>query len=167
MICLLAVYEKKSFYVRGHYTPEEAVDFDEPKMVNVTPAPASYPQPEAEQPAAPAQAPAPAPATATAAPVVEVLPPQEPPTVPPAATQPTAPAATPEMFKNVGPADLDYTVCKIDGPMFGKKWSDMNMENLRLALEITNPQIYEQDKDQIRALIHQYNAAAAGIKGDN
>ena len=152
---------------RGHYTPEEAVDFDEPKVVNVTPAPASYPQPEAEQPAAPAQAPAPAPATATAAPVVEVLPPQEPPTVPPAATQPTAPAATPEMFKNVGPADLDYTVCKIDGPMFGKKWSDMNMENLRLALEITNPQIYEQDKDQIRALIHQYNAAAAGIKGDN
>lgn len=146
---------------RGHYTPEEAVDFDEPKVVNVTPsvAPAAYPQEAETAPAAPA--------TAPAAPVAEVLPPQEPPTVPPAATQPTAPAATPAMFKNDGPADLDYTVCKIDGPMFGKKWSDMNMENLRLALEITHPQIYEQDKDQIRALIHQYNAAAAGIKGDN
>ena len=152
---------------RGHYTPEEAVDFDEPKVVNVTPVPASYPQQEAGQPAAPAPDPAPAPAMAPAAPVVEVLPPQEPPTVPPAATQPTAPAATPAMFKNDGPADLDYTVCKIDGPMKGIKWSDMNMENLRLALEITNPQLYEQDKAQIRALIHQYEAATAGIKGDN
>lgn len=147
---------------RGHYTPEEVVDFDEPKVVNVTPAaePVAYPQQEAEQitKATP---------TAPAAPVVEVLPPQEPPTVPPAATQPTAPTATPEMFKNVGPADLDYTVCKIDGPMKGIKWNDMNMENLRLALEITNPQLYEQDKAQIRALIHQYEAATAGIKGDN
>ena len=71
------------------------------------------------------------------------------------------------MFKNDGPAGLDYTVCKIDGPMKGIKWSDMNMENLRLALEITNPQLYEQDKAQIRALITQYEAAAAGIKGDN
>lgn len=145
---------------RGHYTPEEAVDFDEPKVVNVTPAPASYPQPEAEQPAAPAPAPAPAPATAPAAPSEEVLPPHGVVTLPPIAT------STPAMFKNDGPADLDYTVCKIDGPMKGIKWSDMNMENLRLALEITNPQIYEQDKEQIRALIHQYNAAA-GVKGDN
>ena len=150
---------------RGHYTPEEVIDFDEPKVVNVTPAPAAYPQEEQTAPAAPA--PAPAPATAPAAPVVEVLPPQEPPTVPPAATQPTAPAATPAMFKNDGPADLDYTVCKIEGPMKGIKWSDMNMENLRLALEITNPQLYEQDKAQIRALIHQYEAETAGIKGDN
>ena len=150
---------------RGHYTPEEAVDFDEPKVVNITPAPVNYPQQEAEQQAAPA--PAPAPATAPSAPVVEVMPTQEPPTVPPAATQPTAPAVTPAMFKNDGPADLDYTICKIDGPMKGIKWSDMNMENLRLALEITNPQLYEQDKTQIRALIHQYEAAAAGIKGDN
>lgn len=153
---------------RGHYTPEEAQDFDEPRVVNITPAPAAYPQQEAEQPAQAAPvAPAPAPAPAPAAPVAEVLPPQEPPTVPPAATQPTAPAATPEMFKNVGPADLDYMVCKIDGPMKGIKWSDMNMENLRLALEITNPQLYEQDKAQIRALITQYNAASAGVKGDN
>lgn len=154
---------------RGHYTPEEAEAFDESKMVNITPsaAPAAYPQEEQTAPAAPAPTPAPAPATAPSAPVVEVLPPQEPPTVPPAATQPTAPASTPAMFKNDGPADLDYTVCKIDGPMKGIKWSDMNMENLRLALEITNPQLYEQDKTQIRALINQYEAAAAGIKGDN
>lgn len=154
---------------RGHYTPEEVIDFDEPKVVNITPsaAPAAYPQEEQTAPAAPAPTPAPAPATAPAASVVEVLPPQEPPTVPPAATQPTAPASTPAMFKNYGPAGLDYTVCKIDGPMKGIKWSDMNMENLRLALEITNPQLYEQDKAQIRALITQYEAAAAGIKGDN
>jgi hypothetical protein len=149
---------------RGHYTPEEAIDFDEPKTINITPAPVAFPQQEAEQPAQAvithaATAPAPAPAT----PVAEVLPPQEPQTV----TQPTASAPTPEMFKNIGPADLDYTICKIDGPMNGIKWSDMNMENLRLALEITNPQIYEQDKDHIRALIHQYNAAASGVKGDN
>lgn len=148
---------------RGHYTPEEVVDFDEPKTINITPAPAAYPQQEAEQPAQAAPVPAPAPATAPAAPVVEVLPPQEPQTV----TQPTTQAATPEMFKNVGPADLDYTICKIDGPMYGRKWSDMSLENLRLALDITNPQIYEQDKEHIRALIHQYNAAAAGVKGDN
>lgn len=148
---------------RGHYTPEEAQDFDEPRVVNITPAPAAYPQQEAEQPAQAAPVPAPAPATAPAAPVVEVLPPQEPQTV----TQPTTQAATPEMFKNVGPADLDYTICKIAGPMYGRKWSDMSLENLKLALEITNPNIYEQDKDQIRALIHQYNAASAGVKGDN
>jgi hypothetical protein len=95
---------------------------------------------------------------------VEVLPPQE---QPQTVTQPTTQAATPEMFKNIGPADLDYTICKIDGPMTGRKWSDMSMENLKLALEITNPNIYEQDKDHIRALIHQYNAASAGVKGDN
>lgn len=141
---------------RGHYTPEEVVDFDESKVVNITPAaPAAYPQEEQMAPAAPA--------TAPAAPVVEVLPPQEPQTV----TQPTASAPTPEMFKNIGPADLDYTVCKIDGPMKGIKWSDMNMENLRLALEITNPNLYEQDKTQIRALITQYEAATAGSRGDN
>jgi len=148
---------------RGHYTPEEAQDFDEPKTINITPTPVAFPQQEEAQPAQTAPSPAPAPATAPAAPVVEVLPPQEPQTV----TQPTASAPTLEMFKNIGPADLDYTICKIDGPMNGRKWSDMSMENLRLALDITNPQIYEQDKDHIRALIHQYNAASAGVKGDN
>jgi hypothetical protein len=51
--------------------------------------------------------------------------------------------------------------------MYGRKWSDLSIENLKLALDITNPQIYEQDKTQIRALLNQYNAAAAGVKGDN
>jgi hypothetical protein len=147
---------------RGHYTPEEAIDFDESRVVNITPAPVAFPQQEAEQPAQAVPA-APSPAPAPSAPVMEVLPPQEPQTV----TQPTASAPTPEMFKNVGPADLDYTICKIDGPMYGRKWSDLSIENLKLALDITNPQIYEQDKTQIRALLNQYNAAAAGVKGDN
>jgi hypothetical protein len=147
---------------RGHYTPEEAIDFDESRVVNITPAPVAFPQQEAEQPAQSVPA-APSPAPAPSAPIVEVLPPQEPQTV----TQPTASAPTPEMFKNVGPADLDYTICKIDGPMYGRKWSDLSIENLKLALDITNPQIYEQDKTQIRALLNQYNAAAAGVKGDN
>ena len=43
---------------RGHYTPEEAVDFDEPKVVNITPAaaPAAYPQEAETASAAPAPA---------------------------------------------------------------------------------------------------------------
>ena len=132
---------------RGHYTPEEAVDFDDqPKTINVTPAaaPVAYPQ---EVAAAPTPAPAP---------VVET--PAEPPMQP--VTQPTAAAKPMPMFQAPkGPDDLDYTTCRIEGKMCGKKWAEMPIEHLQLALQITDPNLYQQDREQIEALIMQRSAA--------
>lgn len=132
---------------RGHYTPEEAIDFDEPKTINVTPAPVAFPQQEVatEQPAITAPAPAPIPvAEAPAEPV----------------TQPVAPAKPMPMFQaQKGPDDLDYTICRIEGKMCGKKWTEMPIEHLQLALQITDPNLYQQDREQIEALIMQRSAA--------
>ena len=130
---------------RGHYTPEEAVDFDDqPKTINVTPAPVAYPQ---EVAAAPTPAPAP---------IVEA--PAEPPMQP--VTQPTAAAKPMPMFQAPkGPDDLDYTTCRIEGKMCGKKWAEMPIEHLQLALQITDPNLYQQDREQIEALIMQRSAA--------
>lgn len=132
---------------RGHYTPEEAIDFDEPKTINVTPAPVAFPQQEVatEQPAITAPAPAPIPvAEAPAEPV----------------TQPVAPAKPMPMFQaQKGPDDLDYTTCRIEGKMCGKKWAEMPIEHLQLALQITDPNLYQQDREQIEALIMQRSAA--------
>lgn len=129
---------------RGHYTPEEAIDFDEPKTINITPAPVAFPQQEAvEQPAIAAPAPIPV-AEAPAEPV----------------TQPTAPAKPSPMFSAPkGPDDLDYTICRIEGKMCGKKWAEMPTEHLQLALQITDPNLYQQDREQIEALIMQRSAA--------
>lgn len=130
---------------RGHYTPEEAIDFDDqPKTINVTPAPVAYPQ---ETTAAPVPSPAP---------IVEA--PAEPPMQP--VTQPTAAAKPMPMFQAPkGPDDLDYTICRIEGKMCGKKWAEMPIEHLQLALQITDPNLYQQDREQIEALIMQRSAA--------
>ena len=130
---------------RGHYTPEEAIDFDDqPKTINVTPAPVAYPQ---ETTAAPVPSPAP---------IVEA--PAEPPMQP--VTQPTAAAKPMPMFQAPkGPDDLDYTICRIEGKMCGKKWAEMPTEHLQLALQITDPNLYQQDREQIEALIMQRSAA--------
>jgi hypothetical protein len=130
---------------RGHYTPEEAIDFDDqPKAINVTPAPVAYPQ---ETTAAPVPSPAP---------IVEA--PAEPPMQP--VTQPTAAAKPMPMFQAPkGPDDLDYTICRIEGKMCGKKWAEMPTEHLQLALQITDPNLYQQDREQIEALIMQRSAA--------
>lgn len=130
---------------RGHYTPEEAIDFDDqPKTINVTPAPVAYPQ---ETTAAPVPSPAP---------IVEA--PAEPPMQP--VTQPTAAAKPMPMFQaQKGPDDLDYTTCRIEGKMCGKKWAEMPIEHLQLALQITDPNLYQQDREQIEALIMQRSAA--------
>jgi hypothetical protein len=130
---------------RGHYTPEEAIDFDDqPKTINVTPAPVAFPQQEAvEQPAI---------AAPTPIPVAEQ--PAEP------VTQPIAPAKPMPMFQAPkGPDDLDYTICRIEGKMCGKKWAEMPTEHLQLALQITDPNLYQQDREQIEALIMQRSAA--------
>lgn len=130
---------------RGHYTPEEAIDFDDqPKAINVTPAPVAYPQ---ETTAAPVPSPAP---------IVEA--PAEPPMQP--VTQPTAAAKPMPMFQAPkGPDDLDYTICRIEGKMCGKKWAEMPTEHLQLALQITDPNLYQQDREQIEAHIMQRSAA--------
>jgi len=130
---------------RGHYTPEEAIDFDDqPKTINVTPAPVAYPQ---ETTAAPVPSPAP---------IVEA--PAEPPMQP--VTQPTAAAKPMPMFQAPkGPDDLDYTICRIEGKMCGKKWAEMPTEHLQLALQITDPNLYQQDREQIEAHIMQRSAA--------
>ena len=129
---------------RGHYTPEEAIDFDEPKTINITPAPVAFPQQEAvEQPTIAAPAPIPV-AEAPAEPV----------------TQPTAAAKPMPMFQAPkGPDNLDYTTCRIEGKMCGKKWAEMPTEHLQLALQITDPNLYQQDREQIEALIMQRSAA--------
>lgn len=58
-----------------------------------------------------------------------------------------------------GPDDLDYTICRIEGKMCGKKWTEMPIEHLQLALQITDPNLYQQDREQIEALIMQRSAA--------
>ena len=136
---------------RGTYTPEEVMDFDEPgKMKNITHVATDNPIVVVE------------PSTPTPKSKTSVDESDMPETIveePPQMPQMQMPQMQmPQMPQNpqpttsadiVGPDDLDYTICKANGAMNGTKWEEMDTHVLKMALDISNPNIYKQDKDAI------------------
>ena len=147
----------------GQYTEEEAIDFDGASEATAAPAidpaenPAAAPMPMALDYAEPTPPPAPAPAT-PAAPTPVVPPPIVPPAeMPPAAPVSPAPAPlnAPAPFSMRGPDNLDYTVCRCPGPYNGVKWALVPPDMLKMALEVSAPNLYDQDREEIRRVLNQ------------
>jgi len=163
----------------GQYTEEEAIDFDgaaeAAAAAAVDPAenPAAAPMPMAldfQEPTAP-----------TAAPVVPppIVPPAEMPPVapPPVVPQPVAPIdippappmtpvdippappvvpsapTAPAPFNMRGPDGLDYTTCRCPGQYSGVKWAMVPPDMLQMALNISAPNLYDQDREEIRRIL--------------
>lgn len=131
---------------RGTYTPEEVMDFDEPREVkNITPV--ATDNPIVVEPSTPKSKTSvdesDMPKT-----IVEEPPQMPTPQMPmPQNPQPTISADI------VGPDNLDYTICKANGAMNEIKWEEMDTHVLIMALDISNPNIYKQDKDVIRSIL--------------
>ena len=151
----------------GQYTVEETQDFDEAaapvQKQDEPPAPMvmAVPVPEAADsaaaPAAPV-APPPVDPAAVAMPMAMDYADQPPVAAPvseaPAPAMPVAPPAQPEApFPLTGPDGLDYTICRAEGPYKGMKWALVPPEKCRLALAVTCPNIYEQDREEIRRVL--------------
>ena len=71
---------------------------------------------------------------------------------------PAAPEIEPTPFDTpVGATnkDTDYTICPINGKLFGRKWSDMTESILKMALTLTNPEITERHRDEINKAIRE------------
>lgn len=152
----------------GQYTEEEAIDFDgaseaaAPAAIDPAENPAAAPMPMALDYAEPTPPPAPAPAApapaAPAAPAPVVPPPIVPPAeMPPAASVSPAPAPmnAPAPFNMRGPDNLDYTVCRCPGQYNGVKWALVPPDMLKMALEVSAPNLYDQDREEIRRVLNQ------------
>lgn len=130
---------------RGSYTPEEVMDFDESReMKNITPVATDNPivvEPLTPKPKTLADE-SDMPET-----IVEE-PPQMPQMPMPQMQMPQNPQST-ISADIVGPDNLDYTICKANGAMNGIKWEEMDTHVLKMAMDISNPNIYKQDKDVI------------------
>ena len=134
---------------RGQYTVEEVQDFDG--------AEAAVSEPRRDEPgevvpdpvvvAVPVSSPAPAPAPA---PVVTdpVVPPTGMPIAPPPVSAPV-----PDCFAQRGPDGLDYSVCRATGKFKGVPWASVPQDMLRLALAVSSPDIFEQDRETIRRIL--------------
>lgn len=148
----------------GQYTEEEAIDFDGAAEAASEPAavpaenPATVPMPmaldfqEPQPPAAsvpvvPPPIVPPAEMPQVTAPV-QPMPPQQPMAIEPQPA-PTAPAP----FNMRGPDGLDYTVCRCPGQYKGMKWAMVPPDMLKMALEVSAPNLYDQDRDEIRRIL--------------
>lgn len=140
---------------QGTYTPEEVMDFDEPRPVGqvgeVIDLPAVAPTPVAAPAAAPAPQPESAPATMAATPRHAQ---------PSAATKaasmqmPSVTAGTPFDIPPAQP-DVDYSICRAPGIFQGKPWRDVPTDQLKLALNVTTPNLTQGDHAVIKQIIEE------------
>ena len=135
---------------RGTYTPEEVMDFDEPgKMKNITHV--ATDNPIVVEPSTPTPKSKTSVDESDMPETIVEEPPQMPQMQMPQMQMPQMPQ-NPQPTTSadiVGPDDLDYTICKANGAMNGIKWEEMDTHVLKMALDISNPNIYKQDKDAI------------------
>ena len=77
--------------------------------------------------------------------------------MPPAAPVAPAPAPmnAPAPFSMRGPDNLDYTVCRCPGQYNGVKWALVPPDMLKMALEVSAPNLYDQDREEIRRVLNQ------------
>ena len=155
----------------GQYTEEEAIDFDGAAEAAAAPAidpaenPAAAPMPMALDYAEPMPPPAPvvpppivppsempqAVAPVPLAPTPEPVPP--PPMIIEPQPAPSAPTNAPAPFSMRGPDNLDYTVCRCPGQYKGMKWAMVPPDMLKMALEVSAPNLYDQDREEIRRIL--------------
>lgn len=123
---------------RGTYTPEEVMDFDDPRGATATPV--NLPPVDAA-PVAPARS-------------VSM------PSIPVAPSTPSTPADNaPTPFAVPAAADdgTDYAICRA-GSYKGRRWDEIETGDLRLALGIVSPDITARDHEVIRAIIEKRNS---------
>ncbi len=167
---------------RGTYTPEEIQDFEprEPRIINDDGVIESKALPDMSAPTSDDMAPP----TALAAPAVPDTPPAAPPSGPAQTPAPAAPAASaPAPAPSTAPAasatvqlppmpsslagtpfaeppvaagaQIDYSVCRAEGPFKGKAWADIDTDNLKLALHYASPNILDGDRAVITAILNK------------
>lgn len=140
---------------QGTYTPEEVMDFDDPRPVSqvgeVIDLPAVAPTPVAASAAAPAPQPESAPATMAATPR------QAQPSAATKAASMQMPSVTAGTPFDIPPAqpDVDYSVCRATGIFQGKPWRDVPTDQLKLALNIISPAITAGDHAVIKQIIQE------------
>ena len=126
---------------RGTYTPEEVMDFDDPRGATATPI--NLPPVDTAP---------------------QVLPPARSvsmPSIPVAPSTPSTPADNaPTPFAVPAAADdgTDYTICRASGSYHGKPWAEIETDDLRLALGVVSPDITARDHEVIRAIISKRNS---------
>ena len=126
---------------RGTYTPEEVMDFDDPRGATATPI--NLPPVDTAP---------------------QVLPPARSvsmPSIPVAPSTPSTPADNaPTPFAVPAAADdgTDYTICRASGSYHGKPWAEIETGDLRLALGVVSPDITARDHEVIRAIIEKRNS---------
>ena len=126
---------------RGTYTPEEVMDFDDPRGATATPI--NLPPVDTAP---------------------QVLPPARSvsmPSIPVAPSTPSTPADNaPTPFAVPAAADdgTDYTICRASGSYHGKPWAEIETDDLRLALGVVSPDITARDHEVIRAIIEKRNS---------
>ena len=124
---------------RGTYTPEEVMDFDDPRGATATPInlpPVDTAPPVSSPPVSTLRVSAPVAPVAPSAPVT------------PADNAPT-PFAVPAAADD----GTDYTICRASGSYHGKPWAEIETCDLRLALGVVSPDITARDHEIIRAII--------------
>jgi len=124
---------------RGTYTPEEVMDFDDPRGATATPV--NLPPVDAAPPVAPARS-------------VSM------PSIPVAPSVPAVPvdnAPTPFAVPAAADDGTDYTICRASGSYHGKPWAEIETDDLRLALGVVSPDITARDHEVIRAIIEKRN----------
>lgn len=121
---------------RGTYTPEEVMDFDDPRGATATPV--NLPPVDAAPPSL-------APARSVSMPIIPVA--------PSAPAVPVDNSPTPFAVPAVAEDGTDYTICRASGDYHGKPWAEIETGDLRLALGVVSPDITARDHEVIRAII--------------
>lgn len=124
---------------RGTYTPEEVMDFDDPRGATAT---------SVNLPPVDTAPPVPTPPVSTlrvSAPVAPVA--------PSAPVSPVDTAPTPFAVPASADDGTDYTICRASGSYHGKPWAEIETGDLRLALGVVSPDITARDHEVIREII--------------
>jgi hypothetical protein len=127
---------------RGTYTPEEVMDFDDPRGATAT----SVNLPPINS--APPVSTTPVSTLRVSAPVAPVA--------PSAPASPVDNAPTPFAVPAAADDGTDYTICRA-GSYKGRRWAEIETGDLRLALGIVSPDITARDHEIIRAIIEKRN----------
>ena len=132
---------------RGTYTPEEVMDFDDPRGATATSV--NLPPVSAPPVSAPPVSSPPVSTLRVSAPVAPVA--------PSAPVTPADNAPTPFAVPAAADDGTDYTICRASGDYHGKPWAEIETGDLRLALGVVSPDITARDHEVIRAIIEKRN----------
>lgn len=125
---------------RGTYTPEEVMDFDDPRGATATPV--NLPPVDAAPPVL-------APARSVSMPSIPVA--------PSAPALPVDNSQTPFAVPAAAEDGTDYAICRA-GSYKGRRWDEIETGDLHLALGVVSPDITARDHEVIRGIITERNS---------